>query len=143
MKTRMIRRSARGFTLLEMMVVLLIIGLLMSVAVINIVGRGDDARKATTIQSMNIVTSAIKQYQLQHGDYPSTLDLLVPKYLEDKPTDAWKRAFVYFPNSASGSTSQRPYTLYSKGKGGEEGNAEDVIDYWKEKEIAAGGTPNP
>lgn len=143
MKTRVIRHSARGFTLLEMMVVLLIIGLLMSVAVINIVGQGETARKSTTIQTMNVVTSAIKQYQLQHGDYPSTLDLLVPKYLDYKPTDAWKRPLVYFPNSASGSTSQRPYTLYSKGKSGEDSNAEDVIDYWKEKEIAAGGTPNP
>lgn len=143
MKARMIRHAARGFTLLEMMVVLLIIGLLMSVAVINIVGRGDDARKATTIQSMNVITSALKQYQLQHGDFPPTLDALTPKFLEDRPVDAWKRAFVYFPNSATGATSTRPYTLYSKGKGGEEGNSEDVIDYWKEKELASGGPQNP
>jgi general secretion pathway protein G len=141
MKKRIIRRSARGFTLLEMMVVLLIIGLLMSVAVINIVGRGDDARRATTVQSMNVIVSALKQYQLQFGDYPPTLDALSPKFLEDKPSDAWKRPFVYFPNTATGATSSRPYTLYSKGKGGEEGNQEDVVDYWKEKELASGQTP--
>ena len=143
MKTtkRLIRRSARGFTLLEMMVVLLIIGLLMSVAVINIVGRGDDARKSTTVQSMNVITSAIKQYQLQYGEYPPTLDALVPKFLEDKPVDAWKRQFVYFPNTATGASSSRPYTLQSKGKGGDEGNAEDVIDYWREKELASGQAP--
>ena len=142
MKTRMIRHAARGFTLLEMMVVLLIIGLLMSVAIMNFAGQGKEARKKTTMQSMATIHTTLTQYNLDNGTYPPTLDLLVPKYLAEMPRDAWKRAFVYFPNTATGATSSKPFTLYSKGESGED-NAEDSVDYWKEKDLATGNTQNP
>lgn len=144
MKTRTnstIRHAARrGFTLLEMMVVLLIMGLLMSVAVYNIIGQGDEARRRTTVTSMNTINTALTQYNLDNGTFPATIDSLVPKYLQEQPRDAWKHTFVYFPNTG-GVGGGKPFTLYSKGKGGEEsGNSEDYVDYWKEREKATGAT---
>ncbi len=132
---RICRSARRGFTLLELMVVLLIIGLLMSVAAFNFIGQGDTARRKTTIQSMTIIDGAIKQYQLNTGAYPPTIAALIPKYLETEPKDAWKRPFVYFV-SASAGTSGRPFTLMSTGKTGEQGGP-DTIDFADKEKVLA------
>jgi general secretion pathway protein G len=132
--TRITRKTAvtrRGFTLLELMLVLLIIGLLAGVAAWNIVAQGDKARVKTTVQSMRVVASALKEYQLEHGQFPADLAILVTsKRIEKVPKDAWKHEFVYFP---SNSTAGRDYTLYSPGKDGQSGNDDD-IDYWTEQD---------
>lgn len=132
---RTLGRLRRGFTLLELMVVLLIIGLLMSVAAFNFIGQGDTARRKTTIQSMNIIDGAIKQYQLNTGAYPPTIAALIPKYLDAEPKDAWKRPFVYFINSSAGANG-RPFTLMSTGKSGEQGGP-DTIDFADKEKVLA------
>lgn len=124
------RVCSRGFTLLELMVVLLIIGLLMSVAAYNFIGTADSGRAKTTAMSMKTVEGALKQYYLEAGSYPPSLTNLVPKYMEELPKDAWRRDFVYFPNT----TDTTKYTLYSTGKSGEQGN-EDNIDQVKAKQL--------
>lgn len=134
-KSRIARRSIRrGFTLLEMMGVLLIIGLIASLAIVAVVSQGDKARRATTISMLKIVDSALKSYRLDNGSYPSGIVNLVPKYLEKTPTDAWKRPIIYAPN-ASGSA--KPYLLYSTGESGEQGNV-DNIDFWTADQPATG-----
>jgi general secretion pathway protein G len=143
MKIRMFRSltrsKGRGFTLLEMMLVVVIMGVLIGVAAVNILGRGKAAKIGATKASMSTTASMIKNYNLEQGVYPATLDNLVPKYMEKIPLDAWKRPLVYIASpSGGGATGTHPFTLYSTGESGETGGA-DVIDYWEEE---AASTPH-
>jgi general secretion pathway protein G len=120
-------RAARGFTLLEMMLVVAIIGILMSVAVWNIVGQGEKARISGTKTSMRTIQSTIKAYQLEKGTYPPTMDALVSsKYLDKVFKDSWKRDFEYRPAGLNG----QAYTLISAGPDGQTGTDDD-IDVWR------------
>lgn len=76
---------------------------------------------------MGTVVNAIRQYQLDNGGYPPTLNALVPKYLTSAPTDAWKRPFVYSVSAPlpSGEPVTPPFILESTGADGK-----SVIDYW-------------
>lgn len=116
----------RGFTLLEMMLVVMIMGLLIGVVAWNIGGQSKKARVATTVASMKTVESMLKAYHLDYGAYPPTLQALMPKYTEKLPQDSWKRPLVYAPNTAG---SAKPYILYSTGESGEQGG-QDNIDIW-------------
>ncbi len=122
------RTRGAGFTLLEMMLVLVIIGLLTTVAVVSIGGRGKAARIETTKISMRSLKSAIQQYFLEKAAYPATLTALTQggtAYIDSVPKDAWKREFVY---SVPGSNA-KPYNLYSLGEDGESGTQDD-LDMW-------------
>jgi general secretion pathway protein G len=122
-----LRRFKRGFTLLEMMLVVVIIGVLMSVAVYSFAGRSDQAKRAATQLSMKTIGSSIKQYYGEKSVYPSRIEDLVPNYIEKVYVDGWKRPFIY-ATSPSGS---HPFTLYSTGISGEQGK-DDNIDYWED-----------
>jgi general secretion pathway protein G len=122
-----LRSRRRAFTLLEMMLVIMIIGLLMGVAVWNIVGQSGKARRSTTVASMRQIDSMLKAYVLDYGAYPPTLDSLVPKYTEKLPVDAWKRPFNYTPTPSG----QHKFELYSNGESDSTGNSNDIIDFWK------------
>lgn len=123
------RRFVPAFTLLEMMLVVLIIGLLAGIVGWNIVGQGNKARESTTRSSMKIISAAIESYQLDKGEFPPDLNTLVTSQrLQKLPKDAWQNEFTYFPtNSVAG----RGYTLYSAGKDKQPGT-EDDLDYWAE-----------
>ena len=125
------RSMARGFTLLEMMLVVVIMGLLISVAAVNILGRGEAAKIATTKASMATTASMLKNYSLSEGNFPAALSNLVPKYMEKIPMDAWKRPLIYIPGQSSSSGGQHPFVLYSTGQSGNQGDP-DNIDYWTE-----------
>lgn len=120
------RTARRGFTLLEMMLVVMIIGVLIGVAAWNIGSQGTKARRAATVATMKTVESMLKTYNLDYGMYPPTVNALVPKYTEKVPVDAWKRPIVYAANPAG---SPKPYTMYSPGENGQAGDNDD-IDIW-------------
>lgn len=130
MKTRknVVGRIARGFTLLEMMLVVMIMGVLIGVAAWNIVGQGENARRKASMATMKTVEGMLKTYMLDYGTYPPTLQALVPKYTEKTPLDAWKHPIFYAPNPPG---SPKPFTLYAPGPGGEAG--EGNIDFWAEE----------
>jgi general secretion pathway protein G len=131
-------RSRPGFTLLEMMLVLVIIGLLAGVAVWNLAGRGDDARIQTTKQTLRTLKSALTAYQLSAAQYPANLVSLTTgatPYIDKIPKDGWKRELVY---SVPGSNN-RPFNLYCLGKDGEAGTQDD-IDVWTMDDEPAAGT---
>jgi general secretion pathway protein G len=121
------RKAAAAFTLLEMMLVVAIIGILMSVAVWNIVGQSDKARIKATQASMRSIESAIKAYKADKGSFPPSLQTLVTeKYFEKVFKDAWKHDLVYATPGSGG----KDYALVSGGPDGQTGT-EDDIDVWR------------
>jgi len=93
------RRNA-GFTLIEIMVVIVILGILAALVVPNIVGRTDDARVAKAKQDIQGIQTALNLYRLDNYQYPSTqqgLEALVAPPQGDPPARNWK-AGGYLPN---------------------------------------------
>jgi general secretion pathway protein G len=126
-----VRRTAgRGFTLLEMMLVVVIMGLLVGVSVFGVQGYINSARTATTKAEMTRIKQALETYNGTYGAYPETLEALASggtRYLDRVPTDGWKRPFVYTLNMTD---PDRPYLLFSYGRRGQSGDASERIDIW-------------
>ncbi|MFI4897770.1 MAG: type II secretion system protein GspG [Phycisphaerales bacterium JB059] len=125
---RMTRGSRPGFSLLELTLVLVIMGMLMAVAAVNLVGRAKGARVSTTKASMSVIKASIESYMAEKdGSPPPSLQSLAPSYLQaDKLKDAWKQDFFY---SATSVSPDRPFQLVSMGPDKELGT-EDDIDVW-------------
>ncbi len=82
------RRTGSGFTLIELIVVLAIVGLLISIAVPRFVGGVDRSREAVLRQNLSAMRSAIDQYRADTGTSPASLDDLVSRrYLREVPLD--------------------------------------------------------
>lgn len=118
-----------GFTLLEMMLVVVIIGILASVAVYSMSGQTENARRETTKASLKMLKSALEQYNGQHAAYPATLDQLAAgdtRMIDRVPRDGWKNTFFYYPGA---NNPQRPFDLFSAGKDRAPNTADD-LDVW-------------
>jgi len=103
-------RVHQGFTLIELMVVLVIIGILAALIVPNVLDRADDARATAAKTDVNNLVLALKLYKLDNQRYPSSeqgLQALVSKptsgiiplswkpYLDKLPNDPWGRPYEY------------------------------------------------
>ena len=125
-----------GFTLIELMLVLAILGILVSVALPRLSGRTEEARlQAARLQIENFGV-ALDAFELDCGRYPTTdegLDALRrpladlagwkgPYLKKDPPTDPWRRPYRY----ASPGVDGRDYDLVSLGPDGAEGGPDDV-----------------
>src|SRR5262249_41095472 len=119
-------RRRAGFTLLEMMLVVLIFGILATVMVINLSGQSEKALTNITKDSLNQLKGALTQYNIENGTYPPALSVLVTtKGLERVPKDGWKHDFIYlFPGSSQ--NTDQPYDLLSPGKDNTPGTPDDV-----------------
>ncbi|MDP6437983.1 MAG: type II secretion system major pseudopilin GspG [Gammaproteobacteria bacterium] len=115
----------RGFTLIEIMVVVIILGILVSLIAPNVFGVLDDAEvTATRIQIRNL-SVALDTYRMNHSRYPTTeegLELLIEPpgrdrgYIDSIPRDSWNNEFEYRSPGERGD-----YDLYSYGRDGQEG----------------------
>ena len=135
---RAARRVARGFSLLELTLVLAIIGILMAVAAVNILGQGTKAKIAATKATINVVGNALKQYNLDNSAYPQSLNALISAKLLDnkKIQDGWKRDLYY---DARGRNKDQPFILGSSGEDGVIGNEDDINIWTMDGPAPAGG----
>ena len=91
----------QAFSLMEMMVVIIILGLLASFVLPNLIGKSDEAKDKIVCIQMKSIAQTIKMYKLDVSEYPKTeegLKILAEKnYFEDGklPKDAWDNEFIY------------------------------------------------
>lgn len=122
-----------GFTLIEVMVVVVILAILATVVVPRIMDRPDQARVTKAKQDIRAVEASLNLYRLDNFRYPTTdegLDALVPKYLDTLPTDPWGKPYLYL---SPGEKSE--FDLYSLGADGAEGGEgvdKDIANWDKE-----------
>lgn len=138
MKTR---SQQRGFTLLEVMVVVAILGILAALVVPSIISRPDDARIVAAKQDIASLMQALKLYRLDNQRYPSTeqgLQALVARpttnpaapnwkaggYVERLPKDPWGNPYQYLNPGVRGEIDV--FSLGADGAPGGEGNNADI-----------------
>ena len=138
--TKMLSRAVQaGFTLIELMVVLVIIGVLAALIVPNVLDRADDARVTAARTDVTNLMQALKLYKLDNHRYPSTeqgLQALVARptaapapanwrpYLEKLPNDPWGRAYQYLNPGLKGEVDVMSFG--ADGQSGGEGVNADV-----------------
>jgi general secretion pathway protein G len=139
------RRGRPGFTLVEIMVVVVIIGMLASLVGVTVIRQLEKAKKKTAAAQIHNFMTALDMYYMDNSNYPTTEQGLqalvqapstspVPKnyprdgYLQQIPKDPWNNDYIFFSPGVTGG----PYSIQSYGadgiQGGEENNAD--IESW-------------
>ena len=132
------RRRQAGFTLIEIMVVMVIIGLLMALVGPNLIGRSEKAKSQAAAMQIERLGTVLDTFRLDVGRYPTTqegLQVLVqrpmgvdrwdgPYINKGVPKDPWDRPYIYRSPGEAG----RPYDLFSYGADGAPGGDGDNRD---------------
>lgn len=133
------RALQRGFTLIELMVVIAIIAVLAAVIAPNLLDRADDARSTAAKADINILMQALKLYKLDNQRFPSAeqgLQALVAKpstgvvpanwkpYVKKLPNDPWGRPYQYLNPGIKGEIDVMSFG--ADGQAGGEGKNADI-----------------
>jgi general secretion pathway protein G len=128
----------KGFSLIEIMIVIIILGLLASLVLPNLLGQSEKAKKGIVCIQMQSINDAFKNFKLQNGTYPSTeegIQALVSNPDEEKyksypdggflegsvPVDPWKNAYIYINDDDT-------VEMLSLGADGKEGGTKESAD---------------
>ena len=139
--TQLRKTTQTGFTLIEIMVVIVIIGILATLVVPRIMGRPDEARVVSAKHDVTTLVQALKLYKLDSGRYPTTqqgLNALVTKpttdpvpmnwkmggYLDKLPQDPWGNPYQY----TNPGTHNNEIDVYSFGADGKPGGTDNDSD---------------
>ena len=136
MTQRTTTRRTAGFTLIEIMVVVIVIGVLSALILPSFLGRAEKARVATAKQQISVLETAITLFQSDYARFPETLEDLVekpsdidesqwtpPTIKEKNLDDPWGNRFVYRQPGDNG-----PFDLLSMGSDGVVGGEDDGAD---------------
>lgn len=130
-----------GFTLIEVMVVIVILAILAGLVVPKVVGQADSARVGTTQTVLSVTSNSIDTFKVHNGRYPTTQEglnaLLTPPqgaknwpeggYIKGGfPKDGWDNDLQYISPGTEG----RPYDLFSLGADGKEGGEGNDADIY-------------
>ena len=120
------KQKNHGFTLIEVMVVVVILGILAAIIAPRVMDRPDAARLVKAKTDIRAIESALKLYRLDNFNYPSTdegLEALIPKYIARLAKDPWGNPYLYLSPGLHGDMDV--YTLGADGlQGGSEKNAD-------------------
>jgi general secretion pathway protein G len=132
----------RGFTLIEIMLVVIIIGVLVAMVAPRLAGRSQEAKEAAARADINShLSAALDMFELHNGRYPSSQEGLAalrtappgatewkgPYLKRSVPMDPWGKPYIY---RSPGQHNRDDYDLFSAGPDGAEGTADDVTN-WK------------
>ncbi|MCF5720138.1 type II secretion system major pseudopilin GspG [Pseudomonas syringae] len=141
---RKIPKGQRGFTLIEIMVVVVIIGVLGAIVVPQFMSRPDQAKVTAAKTEVQAIATSLEMYRLDNAYYPSTqqgLEALVQRpggtpaarnwnpqgYLKSLPVDPWGTPYQYLnPGVRAANGGYDLYSLGSDGVSGGEGHAADI-----------------
>ena len=129
----------KGFSLLELLVVILILGILAAFVTPNLIGAGEKAKRDLVCAQMSNVGQALKMFKLDNGTYPETEEGLrallqnpdtekypnysTQPYLEKMPKDSWRKPFVYVKT-------ENGFDLISLGADRKEGGEAEAADIY-------------
>jgi general secretion pathway protein G len=128
-----ITRKQSGFTMIELLIVIVILGLLASLVFPKMFSKVDSSKRKIAVSQMRMLETSLDTYRLDLGDYPQSLSLLLASneinwdgpYLPKKvPLDPWGNPYVYKIPGENGA----PFYLASYAKDGQPGGKEDDQD---------------
>ncbi|MEC7860818.1 MAG: type II secretion system major pseudopilin GspG [Pseudomonadota bacterium] len=133
-----IKKNNKGFTLIEIMVVVIILGILTAIVAPNIIGRVGDAQVTAAKQTIRSIEGALRMYRLDNFNYPNTeqgIEALSKKpvgqnarnwkgpYLDRIPEDPWGNKYLYTYPGLNGE-----FDVYTYGRDGQPGGDGDDAD---------------
>lgn len=134
-------RSTAAFTLMEIILVVVIIGIMLTLVAPRITGRTRQAKETAARNQIKALETALQQFEFDVGDFPQNLESLIEKpsdvddetwrgpYLMDNvvPKDPWKREYHY----RTPGENLKDFDLWSDGKDGQAGTEDDITNWTK------------
>ncbi len=120
-------RAQSGFTLIEILVVLIIIGFLTAAVAVNYMGRIDEGARTKVKADLRSIEQGLNLYRLDNYRYPTTeegLVILVPEYISKLTRDPWNRDYLYANPGEHG----LDFDIYTLGRDGAQGGEDIDMD---------------
>jgi general secretion pathway protein G len=129
------RPAEAGFTLVEIMVVIVILGLLATLVATNVIGASDEARITKAQTDVRVIADSVRSYRAKNGKLPESLEVLATKddrgrsELEELPQDPWGNDYQLVPGD-------RPvdWEVISWGPDGSQGTEDDISSKMKKEQ---------
>lgn len=126
------KRRARGMTLIEIMVVLVILGLIAGAIGYNVFGQLKEAQIKAATLDLKAISNGVDLFHVETGQWPDGLQQLVPKYVREIHKDPWGQEYAYVRTGEG-------YDVYSYGPDKAQGGADDITVHGGDTPATAAG----